>query len=329
MNKKHEKSACCRALVIKFGNRRRQCVKCRKTWSVWKKRRGRKRKRVSKNLVQEFLNRDIASVASLARKRNCSQSKIQKFLKRSRDLFLQKTSWGEIPKGQLILIADAVVEMIEGRWQTVYFMLVRPVSDCEAIILPPVFIKGTETVKGWKATVDSLEPGVKERIVAIVCDGHVGLILESKWNNWLLQRCQFHLWARIQSRRSRSKISRNIEEAKKIFEHVHLILNSKQQLTIQLSLNILEEIGWHSRSPEIRKVLAGFINNYKSYRTCLDHPELNLPTTSNTAESLASHIGDLKRRMRGFPTLNSFTLWLTAVLKHKKKVKCQGIHQQN
>lgn len=329
MKKKHEKSACCRAAVIKFGGKRRRCKKCKKTWSVWKRKRGRKKKRISVDFVKRFLNRDIASLESLARQRRRSPAHMQDVLKKSRDLFIRKTLWPEVPKDKLILIADAVVEMIEQKWHTIYLTLVRSVSGCEAVILPPVIARGVETGKGWKVAIDSLSSDVKRRIVALVCDGHRGLVSEAKWRDWLIQRCQFHLFARIQSRRSRSKIARNTEEAKTIFRLVRLVLGSADEAVIKQSLDILEEIGWHSASPEIQKVLSGFVTNYKDYRTHLAHPELCLPTTSNTAESLASSIADLKHRMRGFPTLNSFTLWTIALLKHKQKITCNGFHQQN
>ena len=234
MNKKHEKSACCQAVIIKYGNKRRQCVGCRRTWSVWKKRRGRKKKRIDTNLAQAFLRREIASQIALAKQRRCSEALVQKTLQSSRDVFIRTTAWFAIPAGNLILIADGVVEMVERQWHTIYLVLVRPVSGRDAVILPPLILSGTETASGWQST-----------------------------------------------------------------------------------------------SPEIRKVLSGFVSQYLDYRSYLKYPDLHLPTTNNTAESLASMIADLKRRMRGFPTFRSFERWIVALLKYKKTIACNGFHQQN
>lgn len=329
MNKKHEKSVCCHEKSIHWGKKRRRCVRCGKTWSVWKKQRGRKKKRVDTKLARAFLNRDIASLSSIARKRNCSPAHMQNMLKKSRDLFTLVTPWQPVPRGQLIMVADAVIEYVGSHWHTAYLMLVRATDDTESVILPPLIIRGTETADGWQQAIDSLQESVRKRVVALVCDGHNGLLTEAKWRGWLLQRCHFHLLARIQSRRSRWKIARHKAEAEKIFHHVRHILEHPNESELTESLSILEEIGWVSTSPEIRKVLSGFVRNFRDYRLYLKYPNLHLPTTNNTAESLASSIANLKYRMRGFPTLDSFTRWIIALLKFKKKVTCNGFHQQN
>lgn len=328
MNKKHEKSACCRADIIKFGKRRRRCVGCRHTWSVWKKKRGRKRKRINTDFVRSFLNHEIASLASLSRKRKCSESKLQQKLARSRTYFIQTEPWPHIPDGALILVADAVVEFIEKKWRTVYLMLVRKISKEEAIILPPFFGCGTETAGTWRVAINTIPPDVLTRINAMVCDGHIGLVAESKRHGWLLQRCHFHLLARIQSRRSLWRIARHKVEAGSIFKNVRHVLECPDNDALNDSLAVLKEISRTSSSPEIRRVLSGFIRNYRDYRTYLNHPEFHLPTTNNTAESLAGTIANLKHRLRGFPTLQSFTKWIHALLKFKKKIKCNGFHQQ-
>ena len=281
------------------------------------------------NLVQKFLNREIASLESLARNRNRSSAYMQSRLKKSREMFISTTPWPVTPLGQLIMIADAVIEYIENQWRAVYLMLVRPVDGTEAVILPPFMVDGTETAPGWKAAINSLPLTVKKRVIALICDGHVGLLAEAKRHNWLLQRCHFHLLARIQSRRSRWKIARHKVEAGNIFHHVRRVLEHPNGNQLEKSLMALKGIGEISTSPEIRKVLSGFVRNFKDYRAYLKYPYLHLPTTNNTAESLASSIGDLKHRMRGFPTLDSFSRWIIALLKFKKKIKCNGFYQQN
>ena len=304
-------------------------MNCQRTWSAWRRKRGRKKKRVNQSFVISFLNREIASLASLSKKRRCSEARTQNMLKNSREQFMRRTSWTAIPDGDLLLIADAVVEMIEGCWHTVYLMLVRSTESNAAIILPPHFAVGTETEPGWRSAMDTLPTSIMSRICAIVCDGHKGLVQEGVWRNWVIQRCHFHLLARIQSRRSLFRIGRNKEEANKIFKHVRVVLYSLNEVEVSLSLNVLEEIGWISTSSEIRTVLSGFVNKYRDYRSYLYYPELNLPITNNTAESLASSIADLKTRMRGFPTLRSFKQWIIALLKFKKSIACNGFYQQN
>ena len=327
MNKKHEKSACCRAQIIKYGKRRRQCVSCKKTWRVWKCSIGRKKKRVNHNLIKAFLNRETIAISKSSEKRGLPESTLQDALRRSRDDFLLHEQYARIPAGDLVMVADAVIELIKGKWITTYLMLLRSVSGDVAVILPPFFRRGTETYEGWSEAFKTIPHTAQIRIKALVCDGHIGLVEGAKWRKWVLGRCHFHLLARIQSRRSLSFIARNKKEAEVIFSNVRVVLYGRNDQKILTSINVLEEISWVSSSPTIRATLSGFVKHHEDYRSYLKYPELQLPITNNTAESLASLIGGLKYKLRGFKTENSLKSWITALLKFKKKIKCNGFHQ--
>ncbi len=329
MNKKHEKSACCRAETIKYGKRRYQCLLCKRTWRVWKHKRGRKKKRINHELVKLFLNREMISISKTAAKRQIPESTLQDALRRSRSNFLLHESYASIPNGNLILVADAVIEFVERKWLTIYLMLLRNTFEDVAIILPPLFRNGTETYDGWSEAFETIPDSAKKRIKALVCDGHIGLVGEAKWRKWVLQRCHFHLLARIPSRRSLSWIARNREEARVVFSNVKNVLYDKNEKSITTSLNVLEEISWISSSPAIRTTLSGFVKHYEDYRSYLKYPELRLPITNNSAESLAGLIADLKNRWRGFKTEASLKNWVSALLKFKKKIACNGFHQPN
>jgi len=322
MHKKHEKSVCCKRKIIRFGNRRRQCVGCERTWRVWQKKTGRKRKRISIKFVESFFKHEISSMLYLSRKKKVSETFVQNKIAKSRDLFLETTSWPKIPKGDLIIVADAVVEVVEKKWRTVYLILVRGVNESDAFILPPIILDGIETSPGWHQAFIGVDSGILARAKAVVSDGHRGIILEALDRGWIIQRCHFHLLAAIQSRRSRSILTRHKDESLLTFKHVDIVLKCRDMDLVQQSLNILEEISWISTSRVLRKILCGFVTNHKDFRSYIYHPNLNLPVTNNTAESLASIIADLKRRMRGFPTMNSFAKWVTALLKFRQTIKC-------
>jgi hypothetical protein len=283
---------------------------------------GRKRNRVETKLVESFFKHEIPSMAYLSKKKRVSSTLAQKMMIKSRDLLMRKTPWEVPPQGPLILIADAVIEMIEGKWRTVYLMLVRSVSGTLATILPPLILDGGETPQGWHEAFLTIDHSILRRSMAVVCDGHRGILYEARARRILVQRCHFHLIARIHGRRSRFVTARNKPEAHKIFRHVDTVLKNKNEEQVQIALDTLEKISRLSSSKEIRTILRGFGTNYRDFRTYMTHPELNLPTTNNTAESLASTIGYLKIRMRGFPTLNSFTKWITTLLKFRQRITC-------
>ena len=327
MSKKHEKSPCCRAVIIRFGKRRRRCVKCKRTWSVWQRKRGRKRLRTSPLLAHRFVSGRLLPVRS---GRLNTRNKKSYRLAKSRSLCAERCPWPEIPKaGPLIAVGDALVKCIEGTWHTWYFILVRPVDENTAIALPFYHRKGAETVRGWREAFDAVPENVLERIKALVCDGHRGLVFEAKWRYWLLQRCHFHLIARIQSRRSKWKSSQHYKEGRYLYELVKKVLTESDELKIRKYVNDLEVFSWHTSSPDLKNCLKGFVNHYPEFRTYLAHPELNLPMTNNTAEVLIGLVEEISRRAKGFQKISIFNEWISVVLKTRGRIKCRGIHQQN
>lgn len=330
MNKKHMKSPCCGENIRLFGRRRRQCNSCNKTWSLRKKRRGRKLKRVSSDSSVKYIKHERVSSYAKARMKNISDSSLKRSIRRSRDQLLKQEQWLPLPEnGQLIIIADAMVKYVEHSWYTFYFMMIREPSEKQAVIAPLFVRPGTETAIGWEEALNTLPSATKDNITVIVCDGHKGLINYARWNNWLIQRCHFHLIARIQSRRSRWKQSRHRHEGEKIYQLVNHILLAKNENAIMPTISKIEEIGWHTKSPDLKQTLLGFVNNYGDYRTYINYPQLSLPRTSNAAESLIGSINDLCYRARGFRTIKSLTAWIIALLKNKKRSTCNGYFQQN
>ena len=327
MKKIHVKSPCCGAGVVRYGSRRRQCLWCRSTWVIRPKRRGRRRRRIMGTLAFRYLAHECIPVTH--RRGTLTGSARSARLRLERDELLRRRPWRTIPKGPLIAVADAIVRHTKTGWYTWFLILVRAIEETEAVILPPVCLRGAETCQRWRQAFSEIPPSVTGRIVALVSDGHLGLVTEAKWRGWHIQRCHFHLLARIQSRRSRWRIARHKAEAGLIFQHIRNVLKRHDESTLTNSLNILEEIGWTSTSPEIRKVLSGFVRNYQDYRTYLVHPELNLPTTNNAVESLNALIQALCQRARGFRTLSSLNEWITALCKARGTMKCRGNYQQN
>ncbi|MFC1615157.1 hypothetical protein ACFL22_01230, partial [Patescibacteria group bacterium] len=55
MKKIQTNSLCCGVKIHNYGERRRQCSKCKKTWRIYKKKTGRKKIRVTTNIVEDVL----------------------------------------------------------------------------------------------------------------------------------------------------------------------------------------------------------------------------------------------------------------------------------
>ncbi len=142
----------------------------------------------------------------------------------------------------------------------------------------------------------------------MVSDGHSSFLSVARRNNWLLQKCNFHIIAKILGRRSKGPKSRHRELGLRLYNLVSDVLSNPSDEKIISSLKQLKNIKENTSSTQLKRYLSGFIHRHKEYRTYLKYPELNLPRTSNSAEALIGMIRNLCHRAHGFKTINSLKL---------------------
>lgn len=319
----HEKSPCCQGLIRRYGKRRRQCVVCKSTWRVWKRKVGRKRSRVNRKLVFSYFSgkRAVRSPGKIRERR-------RRKLIASRDYYLANTPWSYPPANtDFILIADGMRQIIEEEHFTVYFLLLRPVLEKTAYILPPLVIPGSESRNGWLLTLESIPADLQKRIKALVCDGETSLVLLAKQRGWLVQRCHFHLLGRIKNYVSGSRLRTRRPFGQLLFKNLRIALTTLSEEELTYCLEELRVLKRFARAKQLKSFLSGLIKHIADYRTYLDYPELNLPNTSNAAESLIQYIRDLQYRSRGFRTIQSFSRWVNAACLFKKTICCNGKYQ--
>lgn len=328
MTRKHEKSTCCQGKIIHFGGRRRQCKLCKKTWRVWQRRRGRKQTRTNRKLLVQYLDGHFVSIRKEAKRRGISESVLRRRLRKSAQRFVDTASWEHIPQNdQYILVADAVVKRINYEWWTIYCMAVRSYKVTQAILLPPVIRVGKEVYQGWHAALGTLSLNMRKNIKILVCDGHRGLIYCLHRNRWRIQRCHAHIIFAISGRRSRSLWSFHREEGEKLYALAKTIITTRNSRKLSQALHDIEIMRQNTSSPILKRVLKGLIRSAGDYRTYLDYPKLNIPTTNNAMESFLSQFQELCHRARGFSSVESLRLWITAFTKYKKHITCNGSHQ--
>lgn len=324
MKNKHVKCPRCAQRGTKWGGRRRRCLPCNLTWRVKKKRRGRKRLRHVPERAIRYLANDEPRSSRL------THGTVWYRRVKSCDALRRRLPWPQPPPSEpLILVADAFLQRTNGVWHTWYCIFARPVQKEDATILRPHRRTGTEVATGWQEAFSVLPASLLGRVKALVCDGHNGLVLEARRRVWLLQRCHFHLLARLQSRRSRWRRGFHQQEGKQIYAFVAPILASRSETEVSISLQRLAVIGRTTTSRDVRRMISGLVTNYHDYRTYLRNPELRLPTTSNTAEAGIGIVRELSRRARGFKTVKSFDRWVEAVVKTRKTIKCRPKKQPN
>lgn len=329
MTKIHAKSSCCSAAVRRFGPRRRQCTNCRRTWTQRPRRRGPQKHRTTTRRVEKYLTHLTAPSYAQAREQKRAPDALERALLRSRDLLRRTWSWPKLPRGApVIIVADAVVFQYRRQWHTIYCVLVRRHDDEWAYLAPPILKDGKENQRDWARVLDLVPSDVHTATQALVCDGHLGLVNYAKKHRWLIQRCHFHLISALQGRRSRGHKGRHRAEAHAVFAAVNEALTTQDDQRAENLSRVIDNLGLSTTSPELRKVLRGCATNLEDYRTYLHHPHLNLPTTSNTAESCIALIQELRRRARGFNSLSALQKWLEAFVKFRRSVRCNGKDQQ-
>lgn len=328
MTKIHAKCPLCGAKTINYGHRRRRCIECKKTWTVRPKKRGRRARRITESPVRRYLNHERVPIARERHGTIVAASRSAR-LRKERDAFNEKQMWREIPDGPLILVADAIVKYRNGAWHTWFFMFVRAVKGEDAIILPPYYAPRREVYKEWSNALETIPPDALNRVKALVSDGHRGLMSFALRQDWFVQRCHIHLIMAIQARRSRWAMSRKRSEGEELYALITCVLADPNKKNAMRARDRIEEIGWLTSSKILKKVIQGFVTSADDYRTYLNHPELNLPTTSNTAEALNALVDDLLSRTRGFRTVASLNAWIIALCKERKTIKCRGKYQQN
>lgn len=313
---KHAKSPCCNAPVRRYGRRRRQCIQCHSTWRIRQKQRGRKRNRINPLiLVNTFCNHE--TLTQRANRSQLSTPVIQKRHRYELEKYLRGSKLVPLPSGKLILVIDGVWFQFKNRERLViYLRAVRPVQSNKAVFLDPVFMVGREHVSCWKHICDQLPFQLERRIVAVVADGFRGVEAFAARNGWILQRCHFHLIAELQRMRGMGKRVKNRKIREKLYQSVRAALEITDARQLKKLQHTIFRLSISKRCPKWMGMRAReFLRHIDDFRAYLKYPELQLPSTTNTVESMGRTIRDLVRRSHGFRTPKALRQWVTALIR--------------
>lgn len=327
MNILHEKSPCCQGKIYRFGQRRRQCSVCGKTWTVWKRKPGRKCSRPDSNLLKKiFVEKQHLSRLLLVKKKRISVSGASRRLSKAMLAVADEKSQGHFTGRQYILIIDALWYRFQRQRWTLYLMAVRTVRGKRARFLAPILLSGKENLSDWQAVVSQLPSGLKNRIVAVVSDGWRGVERVAKENRWTLQRCHFHFIAQLQINRGRWKQLPDQKYREQIYQTARKLLTAKTEIGFYKAQLI--KLANHPQCPNrLRLIVRDYLRRLKYFRSYLKHSELNLPTTTNCVESMNNLI---REQCRYLNSPQSLKRWSKTFLKFHSTIMCNGTnHTQN
>lgn len=321
----HSKSPCCGETIHRFGQRRRRCSACGKTWRIRVKKRGRKQKRAHPNLKDTVLERG-ESLRHKAKRLNKNRESLRRRHQKNLEQLRKRLDMPIAPEGPLIAIVDGWVATIKGERFVVCLILLRSVRGKYAIIMEPHIAKGYEHLTGWRDAFDCLPQETKKRICALVSDGLTGMHVLARENEWVYQRCHFHLLKVMQSLRGKrwSTVKHKALREEMYQMIVSLLKEPSERSALCLSDKLKELLS----NPKCPKWFAlrtrGFFRQLAYFRTYLQYPELHLPSTTNSAENICRALTETKRKTRGFSSIESLKLWITVQIRAMKPVRCNG-----
>lgn len=169
MATQHPLSTCCQAGVIRYGTRRRQCTTCRRTWRIYRHKRGRNPRRYSKSILTSIFihNRPIKQLSITYP--NLSVSTLRK---RAR-LLIEKlaTTPRRYPEKLVapIIIVDGIWFTFKGERYVLFLFLLKPLQGA-AIILDPVMLPGKESDENWSRALAAIPLDLRKGIKVMVSD---------------------------------------------------------------------------------------------------------------------------------------------------------------
>jgi hypothetical protein len=315
-----KKSQCCGARIIRFGGKRRQCTVCKKTWRVHPAKRGCKPKRKQCDYLKKVFNHGFR-VKQLSYNSRLSTEAIYKRFSVNLDSVVKQKRIVRIHGSKLILIIDAKWHYFGNELWTLYFLAIKSTDTQTVTILDPVLRRGKENSTTWENIIDQLPVSIKKRIIALVSDGIRGIENVAERNNWIFQRCHFHVLSMLQKMRGKraSTPGRLIRE--EIYNSVKLALSETSTRRLNILCRRLAVLAHEKGCPtRMGCTVRGFLRSLPEFRSYLDHPELNLPTTVNVMESVNSFIGQKTKTIK---TPNSWYKWAIACVRYKSKFICK------
>lgn len=326
MKKKHAKSPCCAARVRRFGPRRRQCVKCGRTWTIRPRKRGRPRHRMSPAVLRRVLVEGLTVRQLYSQHARVALPAYRYRFRQALRHLIARPAWQSIPRGPLVLLADGLWFEFNGIPWVLYLMALKSRSSSRAIFLDPVLLPGREGTGRWQKAMGTIPATVRRRVKAMVVDNLPGMHKIAAQQKWFLQLCHFHLLLKLQAQRGRVRYRLR---GGAVREEIHRLIRQALELPDGRKLNaVVHRLRRLSKgdcgTERIQAMVREFLSSIPYYRTYLAHPDLGLPHTTNSVESMCRLLREMFRSSRAGSNPSSVLLWATALLRLRPTVVCNG-----
>lgn len=326
MKSKHAKSPCCGARVWRFGPRRRQCVQCHHTWTVRPRKRGRPSHRTAPSVLKRVLVDGLTLSQLHSRRVGIALPAYRYRFRQALRRWVAKPSPQPIPRGPLVLLADGLWFEFDGVPWILYLTALKPCGSSYATFLDPLLLPGREGATRWQQAIQAIPPSAVRRIRALVVDNLPGMQKIAGQQQWILQLCHFHLLLKLQAQRGRVRYRlRGGAVREEIHQLVRRALELPEGQQLSVTLERLERLAAGNCGTErIQTTVREFLKGVAYYRAYLNYPQLGLPRTTNSVESMCRLLREMLRSSRAGSNPDSVLLWAKALIRLRPRVVCNG-----
>lgn len=323
------KSRCCGSIVWRKDHRRRQCAVCRRTWRTRLRRRGRPKLRSLDRLLEKvFFER--RSLVQLAKQSGLTRQALSyRFLKALESHVARSRGRSVQSKGDLVLLIDGMWFKFKRRPWVLYLLAFKEPRIDRASFIDPVLQAGSESRTNWIRAIETIPARDRARIRALVCDNFAGSTTIAKNNGWILQLCHFHLLASLRKRLGRRHPANvpSLGPRQRGYELVRQALATEDARTLGTVVGRLRELADDPATPwRYGNILREFAKRMPAYHAYRRHPEMTLPRTTGSVESMGRIIRDLLRQTRSLSTPKALKLWVTSYLRMRPEIVCNAAH---
>ena len=205
-----------------------------------------------------------------------------------------------LPHGSLVLLADGLWFEFDGIPWVLYLTALKSCSGSQATFLDPLLLPGREGATRWQQVVEAIPTAARKRIRAMVVDNLPGMLKIAGKQQWLLQLCHFHLLLKLQAQRGRVRYRlRGGAVRDEIHQLVRSALELPQGAELDTTVQRLHRLSRGNCGTErIRITVIEFLKGLAHYRSYIERPELGLPRTTNSVESMCRLLREMFHRGR-------------------------------
>lgn len=305
-------------------------MECGHTWTVRPKKRGRPRHRLAPGALKRVLV-DGLTLSQLYSQRSAVALPAYRYrFRQALKRWVDRPYPTMLPPGPLVLLADGLWFQFEGVPWVLYLTALKPCDGSQATFLDPLLLPGKEGATRWQEVIEALPAEAVPRIQAVVVDNLPGLQKIAARRGWALQLCHFHLLLKLLAQRGRVRYRlRGGSVRQEIHGLIRWALQMPEGDRHEAIIRRLHQLSKGDCGTERTKsIVSEFLKDLRHYRTYLYRPELGLPRTTNTVESMCGVVRALLRRTRAGSNPKSVLLWSTALIRLRPHVTCNG-HEIN